>query len=94
MVTEEHITAFGWASYQEIDEILNLSLRINDYLSGLFTGVGLKLVDFKVEFGRLWEEEEMRIAMSAMSFISSWLAQPKQAICSSAIIGSPSASSL
>ena len=35
-----------------------------------------------------------RIAMSAMSFISSWVAQPKQAICSSAIIGSPSASSL
>jgi len=36
----------------------------------------------------------IRIAMSAMSFISSCVAQPKQAICSSAIIGSPSASSL
>jgi phosphoribosylaminoimidazole-succinocarboxamide synthase len=64
MVSEEHITAFGWATTQEIDEILNLSLRINDFLSGLFLGVGLRLVDFKVEFGRLWEGEEMRIVLA------------------------------
>ena len=64
LVTEEHITAFGWATYQEIDEMLNLALRINDFLSGLFTGVGLRLVDFKVEFGRLWEEDDMRIVLA------------------------------
>jgi phosphoribosylaminoimidazole-succinocarboxamide synthase len=64
MVSEEHITAFGWASYQELDEILNLSLRINDFLTGLFIGVGLKLVDLKVEFGRLWEDEEMRLVLA------------------------------
>ncbi|BCX18546.1 MAG: phosphoribosylaminoimidazole-succinocarboxamide synthase [Geminicoccaceae bacterium] len=64
MVTEEHITAFGWATYQELDEILNLSLRINDYLLGLFTGAGLKLVDLKLEFGRLWEDEDMRIVVA------------------------------
>ena len=64
MVTEEHITAFGWASYQEIDEIMSMSLRINDFLSGLFLGVGLKLVDFKVEFGRLWEDEDMRLVLA------------------------------
>ncbi|MEK9753305.1 MAG: phosphoribosylaminoimidazolesuccinocarboxamide synthase, partial [Rhodospirillaceae bacterium] len=32
MVTEEHITAFGWAHPQDIDEILALSLRVNDFL--------------------------------------------------------------
>lgn len=64
MVTEEHITTFGWAAYQEIDEMLNLALRINDYLSGMFAGCGLKLVDFKLEFGRLWEDEEMRIVLA------------------------------
>ena len=48
MVTEEHITAFGWASYQELDEILNLALRINDFLTGIFIGIGLKLIDFKI----------------------------------------------
>jgi phosphoribosylaminoimidazole-succinocarboxamide synthase len=64
MVTEEHITAFGWASYQEIDEIMSMALRVNDFLSGLFLGVGLKLVDFKLEFGRLWEDEDMRIILA------------------------------
>ncbi|KJV05973.1 phosphoribosylaminoimidazole-succinocarboxamide synthase, partial [Elstera litoralis] len=64
MVSEEHITAFGWASTQDIDDMIHLTLRVNDYLLGLFLGVGLKLVDFKLEFGRLWDEEEMRIVLA------------------------------
>lgn len=64
MVSEEHITAFGWANTQDLDEILQYALRTNDFLSGLFLGVGLKLIDFKLEFGRLWEEEEMRIVLA------------------------------
>jgi phosphoribosylaminoimidazole-succinocarboxamide synthase len=64
MVSEEHITAFGWATPQDLDDILNLSLRINDFLLGLFLGVGLRLVDFKLEFGRLWENDEMRIVLA------------------------------
>lgn len=64
MVSEEHVTAFGWATPQDLDDIMALSLRINDYLSGLFLGTGLRLVDFKVEFGRLWENEEMRIVLA------------------------------
>jgi phosphoribosylaminoimidazole-succinocarboxamide synthase len=64
MVSEEHITAFGWASPQEIDDIMALAIRINDFLSGLFLGVGIQLVDFKVEFGRLYEGEMMRIVLA------------------------------
>jgi phosphoribosylaminoimidazole-succinocarboxamide synthase len=64
MVSEEHITAFGWATTQDIDDIMALALRINDFLSGLFLGVGLRLVDLKVEFGRLWNDEEMRIILA------------------------------
>jgi phosphoribosylaminoimidazole-succinocarboxamide synthase len=64
LVTEEHITAFGWAGTQDLDDMVQLALRINDFLSGLFFGVGLKLVDFKLEFGRLWEDEEMRIVLA------------------------------
>jgi len=63
MVTEEHITAFGWANPQELDDIMSLALRINDFLSGLFLGVGIRLVDFKMETGRLWENELMRIVV-------------------------------
>jgi phosphoribosylaminoimidazole-succinocarboxamide synthase len=64
LVAEEHITAFGWATPQELDEIIHLSLRINDFLSGLFTSVGIRLVDFKLEFGRLWNNDEMRIVLA------------------------------
>ena len=64
MVSEEHITAFGWAGPQDLDDMVALALRVNDYLSGLFLGIGLKLVDFTLEFGRLWENEEMRIVLA------------------------------
>ena len=63
-VSEEHITAFGLASPQDLDDVVNLTIRINDFLSGLFLGAGIKLVDFKVEFGRLWENDYMRIVLA------------------------------
>jgi len=64
LITEEHITAFSWATPPEMDEIMSLSLRINDFMSGLFLGVGIRLVDFKLEFGRLWEGDQMRIVLA------------------------------
>jgi phosphoribosylaminoimidazole-succinocarboxamide synthase len=64
MVSEEHITAFGWASPQEIDDIMALAIRVNDFLSGLFLGADIQLVDFKIECGRLWEGEMMRIVVA------------------------------
>lgn len=65
LVSEEHITAFGWASPQDLDDMLALALRINDFLTGLFMGVNVKLVDFKVEFGRLYEENgDMRVVLA------------------------------
>jgi phosphoribosylaminoimidazole-succinocarboxamide synthase len=64
MVSEEHITAFNWANPQEIDDIMHMAIRINDFLSGLFLGIGIKLVDFKVEFGRLYENDLVRIVLA------------------------------
>lgn len=64
MVAEEHITAFNWATTQEIDDMMALALRVNDYLSGLFSGVGIRLVDFKVEFGRQYEGDLMRLILA------------------------------
>lgn len=64
MVSEEHITAFNWATPQEIDDILSLSLRVNDFLTGLFLGVGIKLVDFKIEFGRHYEGDMVRTVIA------------------------------
>ncbi len=64
MVSEEHITAFGWATPPELDDIMSLAVRVNDFLSGLFMGVGIQLVDFKIECGRLYENDTMRIILA------------------------------
>ncbi len=64
LVSEEHITAFGWANPAELDDIMSLAVRVNDFLSGLFMGVGLQLVDFKIECGRLFEGDTMRIILA------------------------------
>ncbi|KKB96155.1 Phosphoribosylaminoimidazole-succinocarboxamide synthase [Candidatus Arcanobacter lacustris] len=52
LVTEDHIEAFGWAGAFEMEEIRNIAIRANDFLTGLFLGCGIRLIDFKLEFGR------------------------------------------
>jgi phosphoribosylaminoimidazole-succinocarboxamide synthase len=64
MVSEEHITALSWATTQDLDEIMQMSLRINDFLLGLFLGIGIKLVDFRLEFGRLFTQDDVRIVLA------------------------------
>jgi phosphoribosylaminoimidazole-succinocarboxamide synthase len=64
MVAEEHITAFNWAQTQEIDDMMAMTLRVNDYLTGLFSAVGITLVDFKIEFGRIWENDFSRVILA------------------------------
>ena len=58
LVNEDHIINFGWANTEELEILRSLAFRINDFLSGLFIGAKLKLVDFKMEFGRFTMEEQ------------------------------------
>ena len=64
IISEEHIAAFNWASSQELDEIVGLALRVNDFLSGVLFSVGIKLVDFKIEFGRYFENEYQSLLLA------------------------------
>ncbi len=65
IVSENHILTFGWADPFELEEIVGLTYRVNDYMSGLFSGIGLTLADFKLEFGRLWGEyDELYIVLA------------------------------
>jgi phosphoribosylaminoimidazole-succinocarboxamide synthase len=64
LVAEEHIAAFGWASQQEMEDILSLALRVNDYLSGVMYGVGIRLVDFKIEIGRVFDGDFQRLVVA------------------------------
>ena len=56
LINEDHILNFQWGTRDELEEMQEYGLRINDFLRGLFFGIGLKLVDFKIEFGRYYLE--------------------------------------
>ncbi len=64
LVAEEHIIAFNWATQQDLDDMVALALRVNDFMSGLMYGVGIKLVDFKIEIGRLWDNDFQRLVVA------------------------------
>ena len=58
LVNEDHIINFKWGTREELEEMQEYGLRINDFLRGLFLGIGLKLVDFKIEFGRYFSDDD------------------------------------
>ncbi len=64
IVAREHIYAFDWASAEELDFIVSQCLRINDFMQGMFKSVGIKLVDFKLEFGRLNQAGKKNIILA------------------------------
>ena len=64
LVSEEHIIAFGWASQQDLDDMVALALRVNDFMSGCMMAVGIKLVDFKIEIGRVWDGDFQRLVVA------------------------------
>lgn len=64
MVSEEQIMAFNWASQQDLDDIVHLAMRVNDFLSGVMLGVGVRLADFRIEIGRVWEGDFMRLVLA------------------------------
>jgi phosphoribosylaminoimidazole-succinocarboxamide synthase len=64
MIADEHIACFGWASQEEMNDIADMAVRVNDFLCGLFAAIHIRLVDFKLEFGRLWENDYARVILA------------------------------
>ncbi|RIK92930.1 MAG: phosphoribosylaminoimidazolesuccinocarboxamide synthase [Proteobacteria bacterium] len=65
LVGEDVVTAMGWMSPRDLDDVMALTLRINDIMTGLFAGIGVRLVDFKLEFGRFYpNEDEVQIILA------------------------------
>ena len=62
LISREHILTFDWLNIMELDWISEECRRINDFLQGMFRGVGIKLVDFKVEFGRSSQDNVIILA--------------------------------
>ena len=64
LISKEHIYTFKWATKKEIEKIDKQLLRINDFMVGMFRGVGIKLVDFKVEFGRIKNNAKTEVLLA------------------------------
>jgi len=64
LVSEEHIIAFNWATQQDMDDMVALALRVNDFLSGVMLGASIRLVDFKIEIGRVYEGDFQRLIVA------------------------------
>lgn len=56
LIAQEHIYAFNYVGVMELDKIKDSCYRINDFLQGMFRAIGIKLVDFKLEFGSIRSE--------------------------------------
>ena len=57
LISKEHILTFGWATEKELNLIDKSTLRINDILSGMFRAINIKLIDFKIEYGKVWNKD-------------------------------------
>lgn len=57
LINDHHAVALGLVTYEELDRIYKMTARINDLLKALFARINIKLVDFKIEFGRTSDGE-------------------------------------
>ena len=64
MIADEHIACFGWATQDEMNDIADMAIRVNDFLSGMFAAIGIRLIDFKLEFGRIWDGDYSRVILA------------------------------
>ena len=58
IINESQIISFGWMSKFELREIKNKAIRIHDFLAGLFATANIRMVDVKLEFGRVFNGDE------------------------------------
>ena len=52
LINDDHAVALGLATYEELATIKKMTLEINQALIEFFDKQGIRLIDFKIEFGR------------------------------------------
>ena len=51
-INDDYALALGLATKEEIDQIRSYTLKVNEIMKEYFLNAGMKLIDFKIEFGR------------------------------------------
>jgi len=64
LIAEEHIACFNWAGPEEMQDIAAMAIRINDFMCGMFAAIDIRLIDFKLEFGRIYDGDFSRVILA------------------------------
>ena len=64
IINEHQIYSFSWLSKKEIRDLKKVAIRVHDFLTGFFAGIGIRLVDIKLEFGRVFNGEDYIIMLT------------------------------
>ncbi|WP_102400236.1 phosphoribosylaminoimidazolesuccinocarboxamide synthase [Haloimpatiens massiliensis] len=56
LINDYHAVALGLTTFEELDKIYKATEKINNLLKEFFIERGIKLIDFKLEFGRFHDE--------------------------------------
>ena len=64
IISADHVTTFGIANEDELSEIVSVTLKVNTLLQEMFSAIGITLIDFKLEFGRLGADEQYAIILA------------------------------
>ena len=64
IISADHVTTFGIANEDELSEIVSVTLKVNTLLQEMFSAIGITLIDFKLEFGRLGADEQHAIILA------------------------------
>lgn len=59
VVAAEHLISLGWSRFEEIDDIIMSTQRINDFLNGQFLAFNLRLMSFSLQFGKFYHPDLM-----------------------------------
>jgi len=63
-INEDQLTNFGWMNHAEMKLLKIAAYRVNDFITGFFAGMGLRLVQIKLKFGRIFNGDDFLIMLA------------------------------
>jgi phosphoribosylaminoimidazole-succinocarboxamide synthase len=62
LINDYHAVAIGASTFEEIEHIKKITFKVNEVLSAFFLQRGIRLIDFKLEFGKTIGTNELVLA--------------------------------
>jgi phosphoribosylaminoimidazole-succinocarboxamide synthase len=63
-INEDQLINFGWLNEGEAKLLKHAAYRVNDFITGFFAGIGLRLVQIRLKFGRIFNGNDFVIMLA------------------------------